>query len=235
MTLSSSITFYRDFQQFYNASKTFFFTNPLVNRCKRDVLAYLCEDDDHCIQHAKQVAIDAGTLMLVEGRGWDPAQIRQWSLLAQIAGLLHDIHAPRVDHARTGARMARTIIASYPLGEEEQQAIVFAVRHHENPQTTRQSPCVCHWVSNALHDADKFHWRLDSMPTLPGETTPPSRPENARDTSSRVPADADTETLQAMASTFRTRTGQQYGTQFIHAGLATGEHSHQRPNDHILP
>jgi hypothetical protein len=233
MALRNRITFYRDFQQFYNTSKTFFFTNPLVGRCKRDVLDYFHAEEDHYIQHAKQVAIDAGTLMLVEGRGWDPSQIRQWSLLAQLAGLLHDIHAPRVDHARTGARMARTIIASYPLGEEEQQAIVFAVRHHENPQTTTQSPCVCHWVSNALHDADKFHWSLDSRPLPLEETMRENRPENARDTGDK--ASADTETIQAMASTFRTRTGQQYGPQFIHAGLATGEHSHQRPNDHILP
>ena len=233
MTLSSSITFYRDFQKFYNASKTFFFTNPLVNRCKRDVLAYLCEDDDHCIQHAKQVAIDAGTLMLVEGRGWDPAQIRQWSLLAQIAGLLHDIHAPQSDHARTGAHVARTIIASYPLEEEEQQAIVFAVRYHENPLATPRTPCICHWVSNALHDADKFHWSLDSRPLPLEETMRENRPENARDTGDK--ASADTETIQAMTATFRTLTGQQYGPQFINAGLATGEHPHQHPNDQILP
>ncbi|GAU08233.1 hypothetical protein DPF_0936 [Desulfoplanes formicivorans] len=233
MASNDSITFYRDFQKFYQASKTFFFTNPLVGRCKRDVLAYLHEDQDHCIQHAKQVAIDAGTLMLVEGRGWDPAQMRQWSLLAQIAGLLHDIHAPQSDHARTGAHVARTIIASYPLEEEEQEAIVFAVRHHEKPLSTTQTPCVCHWVSNALHDADKFHWSLDWMPTPLGETRPETRPWADQNTCCKVPADM--ETIRAMASTFRTRTGQQYGPQFINAGLATGEHLHQRPNDHILP
>ena len=233
MASGKRIDFYRDFNTFHSISKRFFFSNSLVGRCKRDVLPYLEQDLDHGIQHAKKVAMDAGTLILVEGRGWDPARTRQWCLLAQLAGLLHDIHAPKSDHARTGADAARKITAFYPLTPEEREAIVFAVRHHENPLgETRSAPCLCRWINNAVHDADKFRWSLDSLPLFLRGKNPGREHRTAREACLEVPQSM--QKIRSIASTFRTGTGQRYGPQFINAGLAIGEHLHRRLNEHVV-
>jgi hypothetical protein len=230
----SRIGFYLDFQKYHTISKTLFFTNPIVRHCKNDVLPYLEQDRDYRIEHAKKVAIDAGTLILVEGRGWDPTQTKRWSLLAQLAGLLHDMYAPTPDHARRGAVTARQFVDCYPLMDVEKEAVVFAVQHHENlPGDTCPMPSVCHWVSNALHDADKFRWSLDNLRASLFEANFGKEQRTVHNMWFQLPDDM--KKIRSVASSFKTGTGQRYGSQFINAGLAIGEHLHQRLHDYIRP
>ena len=228
------IEFYLDFQKYHTISETFFFTNHLVDRCKKDVLPFLEQKQAPGIEHAKKVSIDAGTLILIEGRGWDPAQIKQWSLLAQLAGLMHDMHAPDPDHASLGAATARQILAGYPLLDAEKEAIVSAIRHHDNvSEKTCARPSLCGWVSNALHDADKFRWSLDNLRASLFATTLKEKHDSVLDIWIQLPEKL--KKIRSAASTFKTVTGQRYGFQFINAGLAIGEHLHQRLYDHITP
>jgi hypothetical protein len=227
------IDFYLDFQKYHTISTTFFFTNPLVGRCKKDVLPYLEQNQEHGIEHGKKVAIDAGTLVLVEGRGWDPAQIKQWSLLAQLAGLMHDMYAPAPDHAGQGAVEARKILSGYPLADAEKEAVVFAIEHHENLfEDSCPLPPVYHWVSNALHDADRFRWSLDYLRSVLFGT---NSEDNQRVQDIRLHLPDDIRKILSGASTFKTGIGRRYGPQFINAGLAIGECPHQRLCDHVTP
>jgi hypothetical protein len=231
---NTRIQFYLDFQKYHKLSKTFFFTNPLVGRCKKDVLPFLEHNPAPEIEHAKKVAIDAGTLILVEGRGWDPARIKRWSLLAQLAGLMHDMHAPDPDHASLGAATARQILAGYPLVDTEKEAIVSAVRDHDNVSgTTCIRSSICGWVSNALYDADKFRWSLDNLRASLFATMVKEKQDPMLDIWLQLPEKI--KKIRSAASTFKTVTGQRYGFQFINAGLAIGDYLHQRLYDHITP
>jgi hypothetical protein len=226
--------FYLDFKKYHDISKTFFFTNSLVGRCKKDVLPYLEQNQDHGIEHGKKVAIDAGTLILVEGRGWDPKQIKQWSLLAQLAGLMHDMYAPTPDHARQGAATARQILSGYPLLDVEKEAVVFAIEHHENLfEDCSTLPPVYQWVRNALHDADKFRWSLDHLRSFFFDTNPEKKHWTIQDMWLHLPGDITSNLFSAL--TFKTGIGQRYGPQFVHAGLAIREHLHQHLCDQIVP
>jgi hypothetical protein len=232
LAADSRIDFYLDFQKYHSISKTLFFTNPLVGRCKNDVLPYFESHVGNGVEHAKKVAIDAGTLILVEGRGWDPVQIKRWSLLAQLAGLIHDIHAPQPDHAARAAATARQIVACYPLPDVEKEAIVFAVEHHENLFGDGCTmPSVYRWVSNALHDADRFRWSLDSLKASLIGAGSGNREQTV--CAMRLQLSKEIQKIRSIASTFKTGTGQRYGQQFINAGLAIGEHLQQRLHDQV--
>ena len=60
--------FYEDYKQANNQSTVFFETNPIIIELKDIVAGHVDDNLGHGIHHAVKVTLDAGTLMLVEGR-----------------------------------------------------------------------------------------------------------------------------------------------------------------------
>ena len=217
--------FYNDFYSQYRVCKDFFFTSTLIERCKKDLLPFFNNAPDHGLEHAKKVALDAGTLVLVEERGWDIQHTKRMSKLALMAGLLHDICHHEPDHASRGADVARHLIRTYPLDEEEKNMVAFAIRNHEvfQPEIKRENHSY-QIVSNALYDADKFRWGQDNLATALWELCA-SDPRCLQETLAIFPEAI--RTIHSISTTFRTGTGRHYGPQFIRQGLAIGTHIHQ--------
>ncbi|WP_462324602.1 HD domain-containing protein [Desulfoplanes sp.] len=230
LAASTKIDFYDDFNRQYMVSKDLFFSHPVIGQCKRDVVPLLAHTGQHGIDHAKKVAIDAGTLILVERRGWSIAQTKRWVFLAQLAGLLHDICIHLPDHARPGAVKARDILSPYPITDEERETVVFAIRNHESRTTgTASTSPMHHGVSNALYDADIFRWGPDVFDRTLLETRA-NRQHSLQDIQTRLLQAMNT--IRDIGTTFRTRIGQQYGPQFLRLGLQLGKTAHDRLCEH---
>ncbi|MDD2220114.1 MAG: hypothetical protein PHS63_08570 [Desulfoplanes sp.] len=218
--------FYNDFATQHRRSKDLFFTNTLIGQCKADVLPFFKnpERTTSAVEHAKKVAIDAGTLVLADGQGWSVQHIKRLALLAQIAGLFHDICGQSSEHAQQSAEYARQVMHGYPLSEREKDMVAFAIRNHETarPEIKRDDHAYQR-VSNAVYDADKFRWGADTVSTAQWEIC-------ATDTCSREKIlthfSESIRKIQSITSTFRTRTGQQYGPQFVKQGLTIAAHIH---------
>ena len=94
-----------------------------------------CLDNNfgHGMGHAEKVAIDAGTLVIIESRlaGHTKDRVQRNLLLAQCAGLLHDICRKETSHAEKGAETAHDILRTYPLVPEEITQVCAAIRNHE--------------------------------------------------------------------------------------------------------
>ncbi len=119
----------------------------------------------HGLSHARKVAIDAGAIILIEGRpAAETDNIDRAVLLAHIAGILHDIKRSGKNHARRGAEEAKEILKGFDLTDKEQKSVVDAIGNHEafQPCTPLATPDV-QLLSDALYDADKFRWGPDNF------------------------------------------------------------------------
>lgn len=141
-------------------SNEMFFNHPLVLRLQQDSVQFLYDDAMFGIDHAKKVARDAAILVLAEARGEDAEARRRLALLAQLAGLVHDVERPGPDHAQRGADSATQILADYPIGDEERERIARAVAAHEAGPGDGGD-----LLAAALYDADKFRYGRDIFAT----------------------------------------------------------------------
>jgi len=215
--------FYRDFAHPYRLSQDMFKSEPAICSLRRRAAMILEDDFGHGLKHAIKVALDIGTLMLVEGEraGYSPRLLRRRVTVAQAAALLHDIRRKEDDHAEKGAVAARSLLAGHPFSPAEIGDICTAIRNHEafKPTVPINTPEGV-LVSDCLYDADKFRWG----------------PDNFSDTLWRMASfshmslDAfirqfpkGLEALARIRGTFRTPTGKIYGPQFIDLGLAIGK------------
>ena len=125
--------FYKDHPSEVRASETFYQTDDAIIKLRQDMTECLDDDFGHGMGHAEKVSIDAGTLAIIESRlcGHEEAQVRRNLLLAQCAGLLHDICRKEKSHAQRGAETARDILKTYPLIPEEVTHVCAAIRNHE--------------------------------------------------------------------------------------------------------
>lgn len=203
-------------------SVQFYENDRVICRLKSVVVARIENDFGHGMDHAAKVSIDAGALVLVEtdAAAKVSAADRQHLRLTQSAGLLHDICRKRKNHAVEGARMARKILYDFPFSADEAEAICHAIRNHEAFQpTVGPATAECGLIAGCLYDADKFRWG----------------PDNFTDTiwdmiafSGMPPAEFVQRFPKGMAGlvrirdTFRTRTGKQFGPQFIDIGIDIG-------------
>jgi len=218
--------FYDHFAIQHRRSKELFFTSPLIGQSKADLLPLFKNEArvTYAIEHAKKVAIDAGTLVLIEGQGWSMQHIKRLALLAQIAGLFHDVCRHETEHAPKSAEYARQVLKNYPLCEREKDIIAFAIKNHETslPEIKREDHAY-QCVSNAVYDADKFRWGPDIVNTTLWEIC-------THNTCSQeeipVHFSDSIQKIQAIRSTFRTRTGQVYGPQFVEQGITIASHIH---------
>ena len=82
-------------------SRSLFNEDSQVMRCRTLILNELKDDLGHGIDHSEKVALEAGALAYIEGERlslWESLR-REACLLAQIAGLLHDMRRNEKDHA----------------------------------------------------------------------------------------------------------------------------------------
>jgi hypothetical protein len=219
--------FYKDFSRANKQSRHLVETDPIIAELRLFVAGKIQDDFGHGLKHAIKVAIDAGTLMLIEGTraGYSANYKARSVLLVQCAGILHDIKRKHGNHARKGADFARKVLKAYPFLPKEIEDISQAIRNHEafkNTVMIHTSEGVL--LSACLYDADKFRWGPDnfyytlwdmvSYYKMPFSKFIEQYPKGM-------------EGLEQIKSTFRTQTGKKYGPQFIDIGIAIGQELHK--------
>lgn len=214
--------FYRRFSHEAGYAISFLNSNRPLLDLQNLLSEQLNENLGHGFEHALKVAVDAGTLIMIEGRsaGYSRVFIDRLIFLAQAAGLLHDTCRVEKNHARRGADKAREHLAGYPLTDTEVNYICRAIFNHEAFKETLPMPTRAGYlISDCLYDADKFRWGSDNFSFTLWDML----------AFSKVPVEefvtryADgLKTLVKIRGTFRTRTGKTYGPRFIDTGLAIG-------------
>jgi hypothetical protein len=218
--------FYSDFAAELSRARDFFFYHPLVFRLREDVLPFLNDRYGHGIEHSKKVSIEASALVIIEGKYLPFAEQRHLCLLAQMAGLLHDICRLEPDHALKGARFCKKILKNYPLDDRDVAAIALAIKNHE--AFKKILPCKDDkslLLSNVLYDADKFRWGPDNFVTTLWEICNYEE-WTIEEIITKFPQGL--EKIKLIESTFRTLTGRLYGPEFIHCGLKIGKIIYQK-------
>jgi hypothetical protein len=204
-------------------SRHIFETEPVLQQLRERLATELDDDFGHGFRHASLVALDAGALILLESSdsGVSPAVINRRTVVAQSAGLLHDIRRKHPQHAAQGAVVAARLLADYAFTEREVDDIRIAIRCHEafKESSPPESP-VGRLVSDCLYDADKFRWGPDNFHDTLWEMLRCTDPEFAEFVS-RYPSGM--RSLEKIKDSFRTRTGRKYGPQFIEFGLSIGK------------
>lgn len=215
--------FYADHADELRRSQRFFNSDPMVCHVFEYVRRTIDDDYGHGLVHVKNVALDAGALLLIEGRqgSYSADGLTGGLRMAHFAGLLHDICRKAENHAEVGAVFAEKTLQAYSLSGSEVADICLAIRNHEafGENNTRDADQNGQLLSDCLYDADKFRWG----------------PENFTQTIWDMVAYLDISLHQFLAhyprgmaylkkirETFRTRTGRLYGPQFIDLGIAIG-------------
>jgi hypothetical protein len=215
--------FYKDFASENRLSRYQLETDATVAEIRRFVGQRIEADFGHGMDHAVKVALDAGTLMVVEGKisGFSGDTTHRRVVLAQCAGLFHDIKRKEKDHAGEGSLYAREIFSGYAFADEEVNDIALAIANHEAFKDPIPIGSVSGEIlSNCLYDADKFRWGPDNFThtlwQMVASYNPPLSKFMARYWKGM-------EGVARIKHTFRTGTGKTYGPQFIEIGLAMGK------------
>lgn len=198
-----------------------------ISDLKAIVTKHLEDDFGHGLQHAVKVSLEAGSLALIEGQRipLSSQAITRHVLLAQCAGLLHDIRRKKKDHAIKGAVFTKKLLQDFPLSSREVADICLAIQNHEafKNKIEIDSPAG-KLISDCLYDADKFRWGPDNFTDTLWEMVsflnPPLETFIAHYPSGM-------KGLEKIKQTFRTKAGKRYGPQFIDIGLAIGEQLYQ--------
>jgi hypothetical protein len=215
--------FYEDFFGANELSRQFFETDHVVAQLQAFVDRQTGDNLGHGLKHSTKVALDAGSLMVIEGKsaGYSDKFINRRVLIVQCAGLLHDIKRKQKDHAIQGAACAREVLESYPLLPDEIEDISMAIRNHEafkstEPLSTPEGAL----VSDCLYDGDKFRWGPDNFKDTVWDMVSFFNPPLSKFID-HYPKGM--ESVAKIKDTFRTNTGKKYGPQFINIGLSIGE------------
>jgi hypothetical protein len=204
-------------------SKRFFQSDTSIIRLRKAMAGYLDNDYGHGMGHVEKVAIDAGTLVIIESRlaSLTKKQVQRNLLLAQCAGLLHDICRKEKSHAEKGAETAGDILRTYPLVPEEITHVCSAIRNHEAfSRLERLRARQARMISDCLYDADKFRWGPDNFYHTVWDMVGFSNLPLRRFCGSLPRRHG---AFKKIRGTFRSRTGRRYGPQFIDMGVAIGE------------
>jgi len=218
-------SFYTIFSREQNQAKNFFFDHPLIYRLREDVLPFILDSFGHGIEHAKKVALDASTIVLIEGKHLPSPLLKKAFLLSQIAGLLHDTCRTEEDHALKGAELSQEILEDYPLSQEEKEIIYLAIKNHEafGPRIEIKDD-LAQLVSAALYDGDKFRWGPDNFTTTLWSICSYNQ-WGIEELKKRMPQAL--EFMQKIKDTFRTSTGINFGPEIVDCGLLIGKHLYQ--------
>ncbi len=214
--------FYKDFAGEVALSGDWFYSDAIVCRLREFMASALENDFGHGLNHSQKVALDAGALVVIEGRAekFSEDLIAAQMRLAHCAGLLHDIERRQRDHARQGAIHARQVLSEYRFSEKEIKAVCVAIANHEAFGTPEETATLaCQLLSDCLYDADKFRFGPDNFTHTVWEMV-----ETANISLERFVAlyPRGIDFLEKIRHTFRTPTGRRYGPQFIDIGIAIG-------------
>jgi hypothetical protein len=214
--------FYRQHAREVAASWTLLEQDPVLVALRVYVSQRLDSDFGHGLDHALKVAVDAGALMLVEGRaaGYGADRLARRTVVCQAAALLHDICRKSPDHAAKGACFAAEVLVGFGFSAGEIADIRLAIESHEAFRPIRAAASVeANLVADCLYDADKFRWGPDNFRDTVWDMVafhaPPLEVFLAR-------YPAGLESLERIGQTFRSPTGRRFGPQFIRFGLAIG-------------
>lgn len=214
--------FYVDHASEIEASRRYYRSGESIIRLRQNMAGCLDDDFGHGMGHVEKVAIDAGCLVIIESRlaGYGEDRVRRNLLLAQCAGLLHDICRKEKAHAEKGAETARHILNAYSLTPEEITHVCAAIRNHEAFARLEELPAQARIISDCLYDADKFRWGPDNFAhtiwDMVGFFNPPLKAFVGHYPQGMA-------LLKKIRGTFRSRTGKRYGPQFIDMGIAIGD------------
>jgi hypothetical protein len=225
--------FYQQERESVELSRKVFEKDKTVLRCL-EIVAQEGFFAGHAEAHIRNVAIDAGAIILIENNG-TPANdhnIERLLFLAHITGVLHDIKRSQPEHARRGAVEAGRILVPFDMKEAEKQMIVKAIANHEAFQSNEplDSPDA-QLLSDALYDADKFQWGPENFTETLWAMLALRKNENIPLLFERFPKSM--EGIEQIRTTFRTRTGRTYGPDFIDRGLEIGRRLSVRYRDRI--
>ncbi len=215
--------FYDACKEELTLSRLIFTEDPRIRPCREYIRNRLRDDWGHGVDHAEKVSVEAGTLAYKEGVRFrlNDVLCREAAVLAQLAGLLHDLRRGEKDHARAGAAAAREVLRDLSLSPEKETYICEAIANHEAFREPKALGCqVGQIVSDSLYDADKFRWGPDNftetlwrMLRFAQAPIPPLV--------SRFPRGM--KGIARIKDTFRTEAGKLYGPDFIDRGLEIGE------------
>lgn len=216
-------SFYRVHPGEWDHSRKFLNNDPAVRLVLDFVARQLDNDFGHGFMHAMKVAVDAGTLAIIESgnHAIHPSEITTILRNAQIAGLLHDIKRKERHHAIAGSQYAEQVMQAFGFMPEAIETVSRAIRNHE----AFQEPAIIdtvegRLVSDCLYDADKFRWGPDNFEDTLWDMLVHLDPPFS-EFLQRYPSGM--EFLARIKTTFRTETGRRFGPEFIDIGLAIGE------------
>lgn len=216
--------FYASCHKWLLISRRLYKHDPLVRKCREIAHHELTEELGHGLKHAEKVALEAGALAYLEmGKisGGEP-ECYAAGILAQIAGLLHDLRRGEKNHAQASAGAAKIILKEiFPQGRDKRRYITQAISNHEafvKPRVLK-SP-LGQIISDALYDADKFRWGPDNFTVTLWEMLRFSQAPLAL-LIRRFPKGM--KGIARIKDTFRSPTGKLYGPEFIDLGLQIGE------------
>ena len=219
--------FYTCCGQWIHLSRSLFSQDGQVLKCRAMVHRELTNNYGHGMDHAEKVAVEAGALAYIEGfrLSLQESAQHQAGILAQMAGLLHDLRRGEKDHAQSSAAAAGRILKDFSFPPEDEQMIVEAIANHEAfVEPKRIDSTLGQMVSDVLYDADKFRWGPDNFTVTLWEMLRFSKAPIAR-LVRRFPKGM--KGIARIKDTFRTDTGRVYGPEFIDLGLAIGEKIYQ--------
>jgi len=225
--------FYTEKKSAVERSRLLFDENPIA----QNLLLTLknCEDyPGHGILHITKVARDAGALVILDGPGIvEERALDRLVFLAHLAGILHDIRRSEPDHALRGAEAAGKILTTLDLKAREADAVVQAIANHEafQPARTLSDPGD-QLLSDALYDGDKFRWGPDNFTETLWAIVVTRRIEISV-LMKYFPRGL--EATERIRGTFRTRTGKEFGPDFIDRALEIGRRIYERFADRERP
>ncbi len=196
--------------------------NPHMPKLEKIVGSHLKDNFGHGFKHSRKVTLDAGALMVIEGRyaGHQEKTIQRNVMLVHIAGLLHDVKRKEKDHAVEGAAFSQEVLQDFPLSAQERDDVSSAIRNHEafKKRTPIKNPDGV-LIDGCLYDADKFRWGPDNFTDTVWDMVSFHNPPLA-EFIKHYPKGM--QGIEKIKKTFRTATGKKYGPQFIDLGLAIG-------------
>ena len=220
-------SFYASCKEPLNLSRSLFDQDPRVTRCRALAFNELKNDFGHGRDHSEKVALEAGALAYIEGErlSLEESLKREACLLAQIAGLLHDLRRHEKDHAKASAYAALGMLQEIAIFPENAGRIVEAIANHEAfVEPKKASSPTGQMISDALYDADKFRWGPDNFTHTLWQMLRSSRTRIVP-LVHRFPRGM--EGISRIKETFRTETGKTYGPEFIDIGLMIGRKIYQ--------
>jgi hypothetical protein len=215
-------SFYLEHKQEREISRELLKHNGLIKKC-RSCLDLSAMDSVHGIPHAEAVALDAGTVVQVEGsiQSMSKDVIRELVTYVQIAALLHDIKRTEENHTIAGSNEAKRILQDFQIEERYKRYIISAIRNHEAfKEVLASEDEMAQLISDSLYDADKFRWGPDNFTTTLWLLI------KSRNMPLRILYEnfiMNLRYIDNIKNTFRTLTGKRYGPEFIDMGIIIGQ------------